>query len=90
MAGSRQVAMESMFVPKPVMSLSIKPKDSTGISNFSKGIGKFTREDPTLRIHTDEKTNETILSGMGELHLEIYIERLRREYNVETVTGEDP
>jgi len=76
-----------MFVPNPVMSLSIKPKDSGMLTNFSKAIGKFTREDPTLRVSMDVKTNETIISGMGELHLEIYIERLKREYSVECATG---
>ena len=79
--------MVSMFVPKPVMSLSVKPKDSQMANNFSKAIGKFTREDPTLRINVDPKTKETIMSGMGELHLEIYVERMKREYNVECVTG---
>jgi elongation factor G len=57
------------------------------LNNFSKAIGKFTREDPTLRISIDPKTKETIMSGMGELHLEIYIERMKREYNVDCATG---
>ncbi len=85
--GSVNYSMVSMFVPKPVMSLAVRPKDSQMASNFSKAIGKFTREDPTLRISIDDKTKETIMSGMGVLHLEIYIERLRREYNVDCVTG---
>jgi elongation factor G len=85
--GTVNLSMMSMFVPKPVMSLAVKPKESSMYANFSKAIGKFTREDPTLRITTDDKTKETILSGMGELHLEIYVERLKREYNVECVTG---
>lgn len=76
-----------MFVPKPVMSLAVRPKESQMSTNFSKAFGKFTREDPTLRISMDEKTKETIISGMGELHLDIYIERLKREYNVECITG---
>lgn len=79
--------MVSMFVPKPVMSLAVKPKDGQLANNFSKAIGKFTREDPTLRISIDPKSKETIMSGMGELHLEIYVERMKREYNVECVTG---
>jgi elongation factor G len=83
-----KVAMKSMFVPKPVMSISIKPKESSKLSVFGKAMGKFTREDPTLRIDADEITNETILSGMGELHLEIYVERLKREYGVECITGQ--
>jgi elongation factor G len=85
--GSHQFVMSSMFVPNPVMSLAVKPKESQMMTNFSKAMGKFTREDPTLRIMTDDKTKEVILSGMGELHLEIYIERLRREYQVDCITG---
>jgi len=76
-----------MFVPSPVMSLSVRPKDSNMIAQFGKAMGKFSREDPTLRLTTDSKTKETIMSGMGELHLEIYVERLKREYNVECITG---
>jgi elongation factor G len=85
--GTVKYSMVSMFVPKPVMSLSVRPKDSQMSANFSKAIGKFTREDPTLRVHVDSKSKETIMSGMGELHLEIYIERMKREYNVECVSG---
>ena len=85
--GTVQYSMVSMFVPKPVMSLAVKPKDNNKAAHFSKAIGKFTREDPTLRVSVDDKTSETIMSGMGELHLEIYIERMRREYNVECITG---
>lgn len=86
--GTLKVAMKSMFVPKPVMSISIKPKESSKLAAFGKAMGKFTREDPTLRMDTDELTNETIISGMGELHLEIYVERLKREYGVECITGQ--
>jgi elongation factor G len=85
--GSVSFSLASMFVPKPVMSLSIKPKNMTHLAAFTKAIMKFTREDPTLQVMTDIKTNETIVSGMGELHLEIYIERMKREYQVECVTG---
>eukprot|EP01035_Chromulina_nebulosa_P018657 gene18657-24402_t len=85
--GVLNYAMSSMFVPNPVMSLAVKPKDSLLMNSFSKAIGRFTREDPTLRIFTNEKTGETILSGMGELHLEIYVERMKREYNVDCITG---
>lgn len=85
--GILNYAMSSMFVPNPVMSLAVKPKEAAMMGNFSKAIGKFTREDPTLRIMTDDKTKETVLSGMGELHLEIYIERMKREYNVECISG---
>ena len=85
--GGVNLAMKSMFVPAPVMSISVKPKSSSMLANFSKAVGKFSREDPTLRISLDEKTKETIMSGMGELHLDIYVERMKREYNVECVTG---
>lgn len=85
--GTVNYAMTSMFVPKPVMSLACKVKESSMLSNFSKAMGRFTREDPTLRISVDEKTKETVLSGMGELHLEVYVERMKREYNVECITG---
>jgi len=85
--GTVNIAMNSMFIPKPVMSLACKTKESSMNANFSKAMGRFTREDPTLRIAVDDKTKETVLSGMGELHLDIYIERLRREYNVDVITG---
>lgn len=85
--GKVNYAMNSMFIPKPVMSLACKTKESSMMGNFSKAMGRFTREDPTLRINVDEKTKETVLSGMGELHLQIYIERLKREFNVEVITG---
>jgi elongation factor G len=77
-----------MFVPEPVVSLSIKPKSSRDGSNFAKAMARFTREDPTFRSHVDPESQETIISGMGELHLDIYVERMRREYNVECETGQ--
>ncbi|EEH05087.1 elongation factor G [Histoplasma capsulatum G186AR] len=85
--GQLAYSMSSMFVPEPVISLSIRPKNSKDSSNFSKGINRFQREDPTFRVHFDEESEETIISGMGELHLEVYVERLRREYRVDCVTG---
>jgi elongation factor G len=75
-----------MYVPEPVVSLSIRPKGSES-SNFGKALSRFVREDPTFRVHVDAESSETIIRGMGELHLEIYVERMRREYSVETVTG---
>ncbi len=80
-------SMTSMFVPAPVVSLAVKPKDKASLNNFSKALNRFTKEDPTFHVHVDEESNETIMSGMGELHLEIYTERLKREYSVETETG---
>jgi elongation factor G len=77
-----------MFVPEPVMSLAVKPKNTTMQNAFGKAIAKFTKEDPTLRVKIDEETRETILSGMGELHLEVYLERINREYGVECITGQ--
>ncbi len=85
--GQVNYTMTSMFVPNAVISLAIAPKDKTGQANFSKALNKFTKEDPTFRVHRDEESGETIISGMGELHLEIYCERIKREYNCEVVVG---
>ncbi|KAK1996489.1 translation elongation factor G [Colletotrichum falcatum] len=85
--GNLPYTMSSMYVPDAVMSLSIKPKRTSDADNFSKAMNRFQREDPTFRLHVDEESEETIISGMGELHLEIYVERLRREYKVECETG---
>jgi elongation factor G len=70
------------------MSLAVKPKKSTMQGAFGKALNKFSREDPTLRVKVDGETKETIISGMGELHLEVYIERMNREYGVECITGQ--
>ncbi len=81
------LAMSSMYVPAPVISLAIHPKDNKAQVNMSKALGRFTKEDPTFRAHVDQETGETIIEGMGELHLEVYVERMRREYGAEVQTG---
>ena len=86
--GQLGYSMTSMFVPEPVISLSIKPKDTKDLTNFSKAMARFQREDPTFRVHVDAESSETIISGMGELHLDIYVERMRREYRVACETGQ--
>ncbi len=85
--GKVNITMTSMYVPAAVISLAIAPKDRSGEANFSKALNRFTKEDPTFRVHQDEESGQTIISGMGELHLEIYMERMRREYNCDVVAG---
>lgn len=86
--GGLGYSMTSMYVPDPVISLSIRPKHTKDTPNFSKAISRFQREDPTFRVHVDTESGESIISGMGELHLDIYVERMKREYKVEVVTGQ--
>jgi elongation factor G len=85
--GKANVTLTSMHVPAPVISLAVAPKDRAGEGNFSKALNRFTKEDPTFRVHQDEESQQTIISGMGELHLDIYMERMRREYNCDVVAG---
>ena len=86
--GEIKVTMTSMHIPDAVISLAIAPKEKAGAANFSKALNRFTREDPTFRVHRDEESAQTIASGMGELHLEIYCERIKREYGCEVVVGQ--
>jgi elongation factor G len=85
--GKSSVTMTSMFVPNPVIELAVAPKEKLGQVNFSKALNRFTKEDPTFQVYRDEESGETIIKGMGELHLEIYIERIKREYNCEVTVG---
>ncbi len=84
---SVNLTMTSMYVPEPVISLAIVPKDNKAEINMSKALNRFSKEDPTFRTFVSEETGDTIISGMGELHLEVYIERMRREYNAEVTSG---
>lgn len=86
-SGGLNVSMASMFVPEPVISLSITPKDKQAAMQMAKALNRFTKEDPTFQTYTDPESNETIIRGMGELHLAVYVERMKREYNCEVVTG---
>jgi elongation factor G len=85
--GTLNVAMSSMFVPEPVIHLTVTPKDNRAMTNMSKALRRFTKEDPTFRVGSDQESGETIISGMGELHLDVYIERMKREYSAEVVTS---
>ncbi|SIQ58043.1 translation elongation factor 2 (EF-2/EF-G) [Alkalispirochaeta americana] len=84
---SLNVSMTSMYVPEPVISLSLKPKDKASSDRMGKALGRFIKEDPTFRSYVDEESNETIIQGMGELHLEVYVERMKREYKADVETG---
>ncbi len=86
--GTVNYSMTSMFVPDAVISLAVAPKDKSGANNFAKALNKFRKEDPTFRVHRDEESGETIISGMGELHLDVYIERMKREFNCEVIAGQ--
>ena len=78
-----KLAMTSIFVPEPVISLGIKPADSRSEQNLSKALQRFTKEDPTFRAYVDQESGQTVIAGMGELQLDVYIERMRREYSVQ-------
>ncbi|HLV60466.1 MAG TPA: elongation factor G [Fredinandcohnia sp.] len=85
--GNVKVTMTSIHVPDPVIKLAISPKDKTAQANFSKALNRFSKEDPTFQVTRDEESGETIIAGMGELHLDVYIERMRREYKCEVIVG---
>jgi len=87
-ASGLNLTMTSMYVPNPVISLAVVPKDNKAQVNMSKALNRFSKEDPTFRTYVDDETNETIIEGMGELHLEVYVERMRREYDALVETGQ--
>jgi elongation factor G len=86
-AENAPIVLESMDFPDPVIGYAIEPKKTADQDNFSKAIGKLIEEDPTLKVESNEETGQTIIRGMGELHLEIIIDRMRREFNVEVNQG---
>jgi elongation factor G len=81
------ITLENMFIPEPVIAIAVEPKTQADVDKMGMAIGKLVEEDPTLRVNTDEDTGQTILRGMGELHLEIIIDRMRREFKVEVNQG---
>ena len=81
------ITLENMFIPEPVIAIAVEPKTQADVDKMGMAISKLVEEDPTLRVNTDEDTGQTILRGMGELHLEIIIDRLRREFKVEVNQG---
>ncbi len=85
---SAQVVLERMRFPEPVISVSVKPKNKTELEKFGAALGKMVRADPSLRLETDRETSETILRGMGELHLEVTLDRMRTEFGVEGIMGQ--
>jgi elongation factor G len=85
--GTLSVAMSSMHVPEPVISFTVSPKDNRSQANMTKALRRFSKEDPTFRVSADPETGETIISGMGELHLDVYLERMRREYAADVGTS---
>lgn len=83
----QQVILERMVFPEPVISLSVEPKSKADQDKMGQALGKLQEEDPTFRAHTDRETGQTIIAGMGELHLDILVDRMRREFNVEANVG---
>jgi elongation factor G len=80
-------SMTSIYVPEPVISLAVNPVDDKASDNMAKALNRFVREDPTFRTYVDPESHQTIIQGMGELHLDVYVERMKREYKAEVATG---
>ena len=83
----KMCSLENMFIPEAVIKVAVNPKERTNTEKLSKALLRFRKEDPTFRVETDEETGETLISGMGELHLEVYAERIRREYGIDIEVG---
>lgn len=81
------LSMTSIYVPDPVISLSVNPEDAKSSDKMARALNRFTKEDPTFRTYVDPESKQTIIQGMGELHLDVYVERMRREYSVNVDTG---
>lgn len=84
---NKYCSLENMFIPEAVIKMAIMPTKRDGLDRLSKALQRFTREDPTFKVSTDDETQETVIAGMGELHLDIYVERIRREYKVDVEVG---
>lgn len=87
-AGEQVISLEGMFVPDPVISLAVTAKNQADLDKLAKAFNRFQKEDPTFRVSIDQESGATLISGMGELHLEIYVERIQREYNTEVYVGQ--
>lgn len=88
LGGGVEYSLENIYVADPVIRLSIEPAKRDDADKLGKALERFRREDPTFRVLSDEETNQTLIAGMGQLHLDVYVERIRREYNCETIIGE--
>ncbi len=84
---NKQIILESMSFPEPVIGIAVEPKTQADMDKMGQALFKLAEEDPTFRVHTDEETGQTVISGMGELHLEIIVDRMRREFKVECNQG---
>ncbi|MGL5921813.1 elongation factor G [Chroococcidiopsis sp.] len=84
---SAPVILESLFIPEPVISVAVEPKTKQDMDKLSKALQSLSEEDPTFRVHVDPETNQTVIAGMGELHLEILVDRMLREFKVEANVG---